>query len=511
MRIGKAREVKSRLSAPEQKRLRDFCRNLSTDKNPEHFDDDMEKVLLDIVNDKDRAWLEQTMKHLAAVGFTQSRYEAHKIDEQLERFAKQHVRYNGWIDHFKVVKQEMIDVVSTWKLKALEIRGNEDVQELIPRDEANAGWDYIETGKRTKGEYREGLLQYYFDSIEKAKKEGSFNCIMMPGTRTQASMPFEDNGDRKYDWDTKTRAVIMLALRQVMGETIFAKPVQMKMSNVDWYAGGKDDRVLHLTINRKMRRSRYWISLDYSKYDQSIPGWLIFECFDIIEAMFDKSAGFDEELWHIVKNDFVHKVMINGNGELIESHDGVPSGSMFTQIMDTLVNIVMIKTYFESKGINKNSYSMIIMGDDNLLCTLEPVDDKDLAGYLMRNFGVKVNDDKSSKGRKGQAPEFLSRVWTSRGVYRCPEVLVAKLLYPEHFRKYEKSKPHKVKQAVYMIISCFIHDFPLGMKWVNENKIRLYSIEEMNSAERIQFTSGLMRYRLRTLNEKRLDKLKYVA
>lgn len=503
MRKSEALRILSRLGAPEQRRLREYCRNLATDKDPKHFDDDMRSMLRDIVKPKEQEWLEDTMNYLASVGFTQSRYQYKQIEEQLERFSLKHKPYTGWHDHFQDVKKDLINQVSSWKLKALNIKGNDDVQELIPRDDAHAGFDYILTGKRYKGDYRDGLLQYYFDGIGKAKAEGSFNRPMIIGTRTQASMPFDDKGDRDADnFKTKTRAVIMLALIQVMGESIFAKPVQQKMSSVDWYAGGKNDRELKFIINRKMRRAKYWLTVDYSKYDQSIPGWLIYECFDVIEAMFDKSFGFDEQLWKLVKQDFVHKVFIDGKGNLIEAHDGVPSGSMFTQIIDTIVNVMMIRTYFASRGMNDNHFTMMIMGDDNLIYTTEYLDKHDLGGYLDRNFGVRINVEKTTQGKAIEPPEFLSRVWTPRGVYRKPEVLVAKLLYPEHFRKYSKGNQRKLRQQVSMIISCFIHDFPLGMEWISTREMHVYSIEEMNSKERTQFTSGLMRYRLQSLAQK---------
>ena len=511
MRIGKAQEVISGLSAPEQTRLRHFCRNLSTDKDPKNFDDDMFDILEEVVVPRRREWFKEHSKHLAAVGFNQSKYEYNQIVKQLERFHDKHVPYNGWIDHFKVVKADMIKEVSPWRLKMLKIEGNDDVQALVPRDDAHAGWDYIETGLLHKGDYRENLLQYFSENIEKAKREGSFNCIMIPGSRTQASLPYDEDWNKTYEFESKTRGVIMVGFKQVMAESLWAKPVQTKMGTVDWYAGGKTDRLIYSCIRRQLDKANYWLTVDYSKYDQSIPGWLIYEAFDVIEAMFDKAYYWDEELWKIVKRDFVYKVFLDGDGNLIDAEDGVPSGSMFTQIMDTIVNVLMIRTYFESKGVAKSEYSMIIMGDDNLMCTKFEVDEIDLGGYLQRNFGVKINKDKSSKGNISDPPEFLSRVWTTRGVYRRPEELLAKLLYPEHYRKYDKSNSHNVRQAVYMILSCYIHDFPLGMDWVDKNNIRLYSINEMNNAERIKFTSGLMRYKLQTLYQKRVNTTKYVS
>lgn len=502
MRIAKAREKISGLSAPKQKRLKAFCKDLSTDRDPKLFDDEMDDVLRMIVINQE--WFEQEKKYLAALGFNQSKYVYKSIESQIYAFCGKHVEYNGWIDHFKSAKAEMISEMKEWKLHALDYFGNDDIQEWIPRDEAHAGWSFIETGLREKGMYRENLLQNYSEKVREAKSNKSFNTIILPGTRTQTSPPYDaTNGDKTFKYVEKSRLVSMIDLYNVLGETVFAGPCQEKMATVDWYAGGKNDRETYNVILKFKEKHRVmWITLDYSKYDQSIPGWLIYEGFDVIEAAFDKSHGFDEELWRIVKDDFVHKVFLLGNGKVVEAHDGVPSGSMFTQIMDTIVNRLMILTYLHAKSIDTCDISMIIMGDDNLIFSSVELDSDDIAGYLMRNFGVKVNPSKSSQGSIDDAPEFLSRHWTDRGVYRVPAILLAKLLYPENFRKYDKSDKRACRKQVYMILSCFIHDFPLGMKWIDKTKIDTFSMEELSKAEHIQFTTGLMRYRLQTLGSK---------
>lgn len=142
-------------------------------------------------------------------------------------------------------------------------------------------------------------------------------------------------------------------------------------------------------------------------------------------------------MWEVVQHDFINKVFFDLNGKLMQSQKGIPSGSRFTQIVGTLCNRYMILTYMYAKGLKPNDYLMYIMGDDNII--LGPkIDSEDLSSYLNYVFGTVTHPDKMRMGTRFDYPEFLSRKWTPEGADREPGVLVAKLLYPERFRNYDK-------------------------------------------------------------------------
>jgi len=461
LRLQKAKEVVAGLEAPQRTRLLMFTGNLSTDKDPGIFDDKMFEYVCDITTD--RQWVEDKLQYLNSIGWNQSKYDFSQIRKQAKRFAEKNHSWFGWNDNYKTAKERRIQEAETFNLKSLRFGENDRIEEYLPREDTHAGWSYILTGDKEKGKYREGLLQMYKREVMEAKECGSFNKPILPGTRTQASNPFEDDGSYNNDYRDKSRLVSMVDIYQVMAEVVFAKRLQTRFSSIPWYAGGKDDRTIKVLMMEWKSKYKHWISIDYSKFDQSISDWLIRDAFDVVRAAYSKDQYFDEQLFKIVREDFINKVIILGINEFYESMKGVPSGSMFTQLIDSIVNRLMIDTYMISKGIDK--YEMMIMGDDNIIFSNVEIDSDNLSTYLKKNFGIEMNPKKCGFGEcKKKDPEFLSRRWTFDGVYRTPELLLAKLIFPERFRDY-KNNPDLHPS---MIIQCYIDSFPLGMKFVSD-------------------------------------------
>jgi hypothetical protein len=243
----------------------------------------------------------------------------------------------------------------------------------------------------------------------------------------------------------------MVDLMQIILELKYAKPVQKLMSSSFMYAGGKDPSLISSIISNYRNRNKVWWSIDYSGFDMSISSWLIEDAFAILKKLF---LNVDDEEWNIIVNDFVHKDFIVNEG-VVHSDKGVPSGSMFTQIIDSIVNCVVVTTYFNS--INSKC-DMIAMGDDNLIFSNEKLDLlDDLSSYLNKNFGLSTSAEKSSKGTFRQYPEFLSRFWRIDGQWRHPYLLISRLLFPERYRDYSGDiGPEHV-------IFAFILTYRLGM------------------------------------------------
>ena len=368
----------------------------------------------------------------------------------------------------------------------------------MPRLDTHAGWSYIITGKRHKGEYVENLLLDYLEEERKARLHGSFNKPILIGIRTQSGTPYDnETGElvcdmiEKVEDLKKSRLVSMEDIFYVLAENKWAKPLQNKIGRVGWYSGGKNDGSINSDIQMNRAMKRYWISLDYSKYDQSIPAWLIREAFDIVRAAFNPEFH-DEELFKIIREDFINKVFIWAD-DIFESHKGVPSGSAFTQIIDSIVNRLMIDTYFASKGIEPSQYVMAIMGDDNLVFCTTKLDKADIESYLSYMFGITMNAAKADDGEREDDPKYLSRIWRRNGVYRNPKVLIAKLLYPERFREYDR-----IGFLPTMVLSSFADTFPLGvLEFVDMTEFKAAQLEEsrLMADSNKTYLSGLEAYR----------------
>ena len=489
------------LQVPQQaRRLKAYAKNLAKDKEPNNFDKRVVAKLLELA--KSGEWVKDELDYLDSVGYKQSKYEYSQIKEQIENFEKPNHPWFGWNKNYQQALNNLIQEARTLRLKALDYRRNFVIEEAIPRDDSHAGFEFIITGLRKKGEYRDGLLESYEAAEAKAKKIGTFSNDILIGTRTQAAPPYDENtGLRNHEFKPKTRLVSMVRFMLILAEMKFSHHYQRAIGISKWYAGGKDERQQR-NIIKQMRANghSYWISIDYSKYDQSISKWLIYDAFTVIRAAYEGDPNFDEELFNIVVKDFIHKRIVDGTQRFRPLCKGVPSGSMFTQAVDSVVNRLMIDTFMISKGITR--YEMFIMGDDNLIYVTSDMSQDELLNtmesYLMHNFGIKMNATKSGKGEIQQSPFFLSRRWDLDGEWRAPGVLLAKLVQPERFRDYDRHGFEPIQ-----VINSYVDTFPKGMfEFIDRQKYQIAVAEATRRVGPDQYLSGLMRFKARYENKR---------
>lgn len=440
------------LSQPQRARLLSYQTRLSKNRDYKLFDGKMRHLLLDY--SVDPHLVRSTISYLDNLGYAQSVYHYDQIEEQIEKFQEPNHPYFGWNRNYLRAKEDMKLKFSRLHLSSLQYTKS-NIIDALPKKDTSSGFEGILTGKMHKGDFADELYGYYAETESRALKSGSFNLPLLIASRTQASGGYDINGKPTNDYASKSRLVSMVSLSQILAETKFAKPLQQRLALSPWYAGGKSSREIMALILKRRERYNYWTTIDYSKYDMHISDWLIDDAFDIIRCAFLPGAV-DEDLLTIVRSDFKNKVFIDGEGHLRQSHKGVPSGSMFTQIIDSIINLLVITTYFFAKDLG--TFDALIMGDDNLIYSFSKIDLSDLQSYLSKNFGLVMNASKSTQGSapKGN-PEFLSRFWTPYGVWRAPTVMLEKLLYPERFRYYDDYTPEEVLFSYYL-------EFPLGFR-----------------------------------------------
>lgn len=430
-------ELQNSLASGSKKRLSVFRKQLSKDRENVIFDDKALKILKAYVYDvpnlrKVRDYLSDLTDENGAA-FSQSYKQYSHLEKAFSLFAEDDHTSFRWNRNYQKSLEILRSEFSQLRLKEVRYRTDDDIRNTLPKTNTHSGWSFILTGLKEKGRYLDGIAKHYRMVESAARKNQSFNCPILPGTRTQGSGAFEEDGSFTNTCKHKTRLVSMIDIYQILAECKYAIPFQDYMGRKNWYAGGFNMDRIGNVISTYRSRNVYYISLDYSHYDQSISSWLIEDAFDVIKCAFDHV---DEELWKIIVNDFIHKNFITSNG-IVHSDKGVPSGSMFTQIIDSVVNRIMIQTYFLSIG---QDVDMIIMGDDNLMYFRKPVKVEDLSSYLWKNFGIVSNPEKSTFGTSRNNPSFLSREWRNDGQWRTPNVLIGKLLYPERFRNYAKDR-----------------------------------------------------------------------
>lgn len=384
--------------------------------------------------------------------------------DAIYRFAQRDYTSFRWNVNYQKALKDLKDRFSILKLKPISYHNIGDVMKILPKVNTHSGSYWLMTGKKKKGENMEDAWKEFPQLLEEAKRDGTFSYPILLGNRTQASGEFNDDGTQTGKCKHKTRVVSMVALPVIMAELMFSKPFQDHLVKEEFYAGGKDEVQLSKIILDWRASHQKFISIDYSSYDQTISSWLIEDAFDVISSAFIMND--DEKLiYKAIVHDFINKDFIVGEG-VVHSERGIPSGSMFTQIIGSLINVIVVSTYFNS--IRDLKFKLMAMGDDNIIFCSMRTKMEELASYLAKNFGLIVKtDDKSNEGSTKLDPKFLSRFWTYSGRWRHPNSLISRLAFPERFRDYSgDTKPQHV-------IMAFILTYDKGMRELM-NTVKFY-------------------------------------
>lgn len=433
------------LDAGSKNRLKQFRSNLKKDRDERNFDHQVDNLLYAYLRPQWKREYSRTRRYLWNLRsskdgklFSQGVKEYSKLLASGRAFAEPNYAPFGWNRNYKAAKEELMKEFSGLALHPVRYQSDDDIRSTLPKLDTHAGFTYICTGIREKGGNLDDIYARFNREVADATESGTFGKPILPAVRTQGNgHAFEEDGTFTGDCDHKTRMVSMIDLTVIIAELMFAKPIQEYMARASWYAGGKD---LDVGVARILSGLRFkynnWVSLDYSSFDQSISAWLIKDAFEIIHEAFQGLTEDDERIFQVIEHDFIVKDFIFGD-EIIHSERGVPSGSMFTQIVDSIVNVLVINTYLRAVGLRG---SMIVMGDDNLVYTYRPIDVDHLSSYLRKNFGMTINVSKTCSGRSFDHPTFLSCEWRLEGRYREPHVLISKLLYPERERDYGEGR-----------------------------------------------------------------------
>lgn len=373
--------------------------------------------------------------------------------ETIDQFTLPQASDFRWNRHYQKSKQKVLAKYPK-TLTPLTYHNDDDIDKVISDWTTSAGWTGVCNGKPKKADNREDVFITWSETANKAIKDGSFNCPVIPGSRTQASGEFEDDGTTTGSFKRKKRPIWMTDMYQLITEQMFGWVLTQWIKNYDGSAIGKDDDWIERWVFNMRNKNSRFISLDYSKYDSSIPSWLIYDAFEIIHACFPGMSEWHENLFAIVREDFIHKNVLLEDGSMLYIDHGNPSGSGFTALVNGICNELITETWCSAFGFEVN-YN--IMGDDNLMFTGSDIKIEEIASYILHNFGVKVNVDKTNYGTTDTYPEYLSRLWTSMGPYRHPNVLISKIAFPERWRH------TPTRREVQLVIYSYILGYRAGM------------------------------------------------
>nr|UYD21365.1 RNA-dependent RNA polymerase [Colletotrichum associated partitivirus 1] len=239
--------------------------------------------------------------------------------------------------------------------------------------------------------------------------------------------------------DPKTRLVWMYPAAMTATEAVFAQPLIDKLysEKADYFLTGVDSkfRIQKFLSLLSDEKDKCGVGLDFKSFDTFRCNQLIRDAFSVLKQnvkfgyYYDRITGVQqgrsgvaeraEKCFDNIVEYFIHTPMILPNGRVVSKHVGVPSGSHFTNLIDSIVNRILIKTFGFYEGLRLSKLST--NGDDSAFYL--PSDE--ISGILEKAakffdyfFGMTISVSKSCVAAQPSDMHVSGTTWAALRPFR---------------------------------------------------------------------------------------------
>lgn len=268
----------------------------------------------------------------------------------------------------------------------------------------------------------------------------------------------------------KTRLVWQYPLEMTLLEALIARPLIDHFKDADHVMTfGDFSHEIGTRIRKCASEYKYHYSLDYSQFDASVSRIFIRFAFNAFRTWFylddEVYPGVTmEQVFGIVERYFIFTpIVMPKRGRtfpvLVSGKEhGVPSGSYFTQMIDSFTNVALICAASKHYKLGINNLNLFVLGDDCLFFSNANIDVK-IIGEFVSTFGFKVNLEKGSFGYSTDDIEYLGRKWRNGFPVRKLSEIERGALYPEKFRRYSPERGVRQEQALSVLSSYLLTSY----------------------------------------------------
>jgi len=241
--------------------------------------------------------------------------------------------------------------------------------------------------------------------------------------------------------EVKTRLVWIYPAEMLMVEGLYA-PVMYKqyqsLPNGPLLLGKSSQR-LYTEWLVNYREGEFLHGLDFSGFDTGVAPFLIKTAFDILHDNVDwlnwhgkptskRSRQKWRNVWDGMVWYFIHTPILMPDGRMFRKHHGVPSGSWFTQLIDSIVNYILVE--YLSTCQNIEIRNLKVLGDDSAFRTGRPVD-LEQASADVKPCGMELHPEKCDITLDPTEYKLLGFKYKSGRAYRATIEWFKMALYPE--------------------------------------------------------------------------------
>lgn len=267
---------------------------------------------------------------------------------------------------------------------------------------------------------------------------------------------------KRTQFNDKTRLVWGYPYSMTVIEGLAAKPL------LEEFKKGNTPMAFAMTtgaLGTRLRVASYhkeWAySLDASQYDGTISAELIHVAFKIIRTWFDEreiepvSGKTVREIFKLIEYYFIHTTIVMPDGKIYIGKDhGVPSGSYFTQMVDSIVNVIIGGAISHRFNLHVSRKEIFVLGDDLLMWSNRRMSLDKIADFANSQFGIRLHGAEKSKiFHHDEVLHFLGRDWDNGLPSLDQSEVIKRMVYPESFRNYSRDPEVKARQVKMLILA----------------------------------------------------------
>jgi hypothetical protein len=221
--------------------------------------------------------------------------------------------------------------------------------------------------------------------------------------------------------------------------------------------------------------------LDFSGFDNSIRAELIDQAFRILKSHFRDTED-NRVVWDRIIHYFIHTPILMPDGFIYKKHQGVPSGSYFTQLIDSIVNYIALQYMSLSvMGEPIEQSKVLVLGDDSVFGTRTHVPLVRISSCL-KELGLTINTQKSLVLTGRESCEFLGHTWRRGFMDREAIDTAMRMAFPETVS--DKLEPRlRVITRVLAMIGDSLTAWTVIREWTHRynNDVRSYFMRDIDS------------------------------
>ncbi|QJQ28889.1 RNA-dependent RNA polymerase [Botrytis cinerea partitivirus 3] len=242
--------------------------------------------------------------------------------------------------------------------------------------------------------------------------------------------------------DPKTRLTWIYPAEMLVIEGLWA-PVMyhqfMSLPNGPMLCGKSSQR-LYTEWIVNYREGEKLHGLDFSAFDSSVPQWLIRTAFDILHQNVDwlnwrgkpttkRSRQKWRNVWDGMVWYFINTPILMPDGRMFRKRRGVPSGTWFTSLVDSVVNYIIVE--YLTKCQQVEAKNLKVLGDDSAFRSGRALDleqsqkDADVLGMNLNVKKCDVTEDPTEF-------KLLGTTYRNQRAHREDDDWFKLLLYPEN-------------------------------------------------------------------------------